>query len=163
MQSVNARPTIPFFQSHKSLLIALILVILAVVGLGTYIAFKATQVQSPPQAMTVLSQQTLAEQYGLGVNLIAVTFAGGMLDLRLKIIDGEKAKALLDDQTNFPALRAGNGVVLRASEDVAKQEIKFENGSNLFILYPNAQNVFKPGDPVTIVFGNIQLEPIPAK
>lgn len=163
MQSVNASPTIPFFQSHKFFMIALILVILAVIGSGAYIAFKATQVQPLPQAERILSQQTLAEQYGLGVNLIAVTFAGGMLDLRLKIIDGEKAKVLLDDPLNFPVLRADNGVVLRTSEDIARQEIKFENGSNLFILYPNAQNVFKPGDPVTIVFGDIQVEPIPAK
>lgn len=163
MQSANAGISTTLFQSKKSFLIVLILMILAVIGSGTYYALKAPQAQPLPQAEVVFSQQMLAEQYGLGVNLIAVTFAGGMLDLRLRIIDGEKAKALLDDQSNFPALRAGNGVVLRASEDVTRQEIKFENNSNLFILYPNSQNVFKPGDPVTIIFGDMQVEPVTAK
>jgi hypothetical protein len=30
-------------------------------------------------------------------------------------------------------------------------------------LYPNARNAVKPGTPVTIRFGNLNLEPIPAK
>jgi hypothetical protein len=164
MQSANARPTIPLFQSKKSSAIAMVLVVvLMVIGIGTYNAFKATPVQSLPQAATVLSQQMLTEQYGLGVNLVAVTAAGGMVDLRLKITNSEKAKALLGDQANFPALRAGNGVVLQAAQDIASQPIKFEDGGNIFVLYPNGQNAVRSGDPVTIVFGAIQVEPIPAK
>jgi hypothetical protein len=163
MQSANARPTIPLAQSHKSLVIAVILLILALVGFLTYNAFKAAQVQALPQAATVLSEQMLAEQYGLGVNLIAVTAAGGMVDLRLKIIDGEKAKTLLSDQANFPALLVGDGLLLRADEDIISQTLKFDNGGSIFLLFPNAQSVVKSGDPVTIVFGDLQLEAIQAK
>jgi hypothetical protein len=164
MQNVNARPTIPLIQSNKSFPIAVILVVvLMVIGISTYNAFRAAQVQPLPQTATVLSQPMLAEQYGLGVNLVAVTAAGGMVDLRLKITDSQKAKALLGDQANFPTLRASNGVVLQAAQDIASQPIKFEDGGNIFVLYPNGQNAVKSGDPVTIVFGGIQVEPIPAK
>ena len=163
MQSANVRPAILFWRSPKSLLAAAILLILAGAGFIFYRAHTTAQAQSLSPALPTLSQPMLADQYGLGVNLIAVTAAGGLIDLRLKILDGQKAKALLQDQANFPALRTSNGLVLRASQDLASQPIQFENGSNLFVLYPNAQNVVKPGDPVTLVFGDHQVEAIRTK
>ena len=163
MESIKAKPRIPGIHSGKVLNLAVILVILAVIGLSTYSAFNATRSQALPQAAMVLSQQALEEKYGLGVNLIAVTAAGGIVDLRLRIVDAEKAKALLNDQANFPTLRAGNDVVLQASQDIASQPIKFENGGNIFVLYPNVQNAVKSGDPVTILLGGIQVEAIQAK
>jgi len=92
-----------------------------------------------------------------------VTAAGGLIDLRLQIVDAEKAKSFLKDPINFPALRLEDDVFLRVSEDVAKQGIQYENGKSIFVLYPNAQNVIKSGDPVTIVFGDLQLEATQAK
>lgn len=163
MDSVNTRQANPGFQVNKSILIALILVIMTGSGLYAYKAFTTSRAKTVPPISRIISQQTLAGEYGVGVNLVAVTAAGGMVDLRLKIIDGQKAKLLLKDQANFPALRAGNDVVLRASQEVANQEIKFDDGSNIFVLYPNAQNAVKPGDPVSIVFGDIQVEPIQSK
>ena len=163
MQSANTRPSTTLFQSKKSFMIILILMILVVIGSGTYYALKAAQEQSHPQVETVISQNMLAKQYGLGVNLIAVTAAGGMVDLRLKITDAEKAKALLGDQTNFPALRARDGVILQTSEDIASQPIKFEDGASIFVLYMNTQNAVKPGDSVSIVFGDLQVEAIQTK
>jgi hypothetical protein len=163
MESVKSRPAPAAFHSNKSVPLALILVILIGIGLYAYRASKTGRANPAAPAGKTVTQQMLADEYGLGVNLIAVTGAGGMLDLRLKIIDGEKAKALLDDPANFPALRVGNGLVLKASEDRSVQAIKFENGGSIFALFPNAQNIVKPGDPVTIVFGDFQVEAIPAK
>ena len=51
-------------------------------------------------------------------------------------------------------------LVLQASEDVAAQPVKFEDDGNIFVLYMNAQNAVKPGDPVNIVFGDLQVEAI---
>ena len=163
MQNANARPSIPVFQSNRSFAIALILVILAAIGLSVYSAYRAAQTQALPPLAAVISQQELGEKYGLGVNLVAVTAAGGMVDLRLRINDSEKAKALLDNQANFPVLRAGNGVLLQASQDIASQTIQYENGGVIFALYPNAQSAVKPGDPVSIVFGDVQVEAIQAR
>jgi hypothetical protein len=156
MESAKARPTTPWAQSYKPLAIVVILLVLALIALGIGKA-------APVRAVPAISQQTLAAQYGLRVNLIAVTAAGGMVDLRLQIVDVEKAKALLEEQANFPALRAPNGVVLRAGEDIAAQPIKFENGANLFVLYPNMSSAVKAGDVVPILFGDRQVEGIQSK
>ena len=160
MESVKVKPALPFFRSDKSFAIAVVIVILGVALLSTYNAFRMAQAQTALQARTVVSEQALAEQYGLGVNLVAVTAAGGMIDLRLKIIDAAKAKALLGDQANYPKLLVGNNVILQAEDNIASQPIKFEDGGNLFVLYPNALGEVKQGDPVSIIFGNLQVEAI---
>ena len=149
--------------SNKSLMAAIILVFLLTLGLYGYNAFRAIQ---PSQPGTVsITQSALEENYGLRVQLVAVTAAGGLVDLRLQIVDAEKAKAFLDDQTNFPALRVGDDVVLRTSEDAvaAAQDIQIENGKSIFIMFPNSGNTLKPGDPVNVVFGDLQLETIQSK
>jgi len=148
--------------SNKYLLLAIILVILLALGLYSYNAFRAAS--QPQQAGTVtITQGVLEENYGLRVQLVAVTAAGGLVDLRLQIVDAEKAKALLEDSANLPALRVGDGVILRTSEAAAKQDIQFENGKSIFVMYPNSGDALKPGDPVNIIFGDLQLEAIQSK
>lgn len=163
MQSVKASPRTSFLQSKRPFIFLMILLILALAGWSAYNALIPAPAPSLPQIKEVLSQPVLAEQYGLGVNLIAVSAAGGMVDLRLHLIDSQKAKMLLGDPDNFPVLLADEDVVLRAAPEIAAQPVQFEDGSNLFVLYPNAQNVVKPGDPVNVVFGDLRLEAIPAK
>lgn len=114
--------------------------------------------------VNIISQAVLEEKYGLRVNLLAVTAAGGMVDLRLKILDGEKVRLLLQDKKNFPALLAGDKKIpLSVDEDTKSQEIQFENNSGLYLMFPNSGNVVKPGSNVTVAFGDIQLEPVSAK
>jgi hypothetical protein len=143
---------------------AFILIILIILALYVTNAFKAFQAASLPQAAVSISPGVLEKQYGLRVNLLAVTAAGGMVDLRLKMLDGEKAKTLLQDKKNFPSLLVQDGnIMLKASEDTSNQEIKFENNGGLFLLFPNTANAVKPGSNVILVFGDLQVEPIIAK
>jgi hypothetical protein len=150
------------FSSKKSLLIAIILILLLVLGLYGYKAFRAFQSPQPGEVIAI-TQSDLEANYGLRVQLVAVTAAGGLVDLRLQFVDAEKAKAFLDDPANYPALRVGNDLVLRTSQDAAEQDIQYENGKTIFLLYPNAQNIVKPGDPVNIIFGDFQVEAIQTK
>jgi hypothetical protein len=140
---------------------AILLITLAALGLMGYTAIRTKQAAALLQNKNIsISQSVLEEQYGLKVQLVATTASGGLVDVRIRITDGKKAQALLGDQANFPSLRAGNGVTLRASEDVVKQEIKFEDNSSLFVLYPNTRNSVKPGDRVGLDFGNLRLEAV---
>jgi hypothetical protein len=126
--------------------------------------YRSTQTTPASAAVTPITRTMLEQQYGLRVNLIALTAAGGMIDVRLKIVDGEKAKTLLQDKGNFPALQLSKrGPILKASEDEKSQEIQFEGGGNLFLLYSNQGNVVKPGASVRILFGDTALEPIQVK
>jgi hypothetical protein len=164
MEAVKTNSTsVPQNSSNKYISIAIILSVLLVVALYINNVSKAFQAASLPKGTVVISQGTLEEKYGLRVNLVAVTAAGGFVDVRLKIVDGEKLKQLLTDKSNFPALYTEQGVILNAPEDTKSQKIEFISGGNLFIMYPNAGNAVKLDSPVTILFGNIAVEPINAR
>jgi hypothetical protein len=164
MQDAKISPAAVQPNSNKILLFVFILIGLLGIGLYANNVFKAFLPASLPQGVTVISQSNLEEKYGLHVNLVAVTAAGGMVDLRLKIINGEKAKSLLQDKKNFPALLVSNGnTQLNASEDTKSQSINFYDGGDLFLMFSNAGNAVKPGTPVTLLFGNTALDPINAR
>ncbi|MFT3894360.1 MAG: hypothetical protein QM730_22235 [Anaerolineales bacterium] len=110
-----------------------------------------------------ISEDMLESQYGMHVNLVAVTGAGGFVDVRIKIVDGEKAKLLLGEARNFPALLTGQNVVLDAPADTKSREIRYEDGGTMFIMYPNSGNAVKHGDPVNILFGDVALDVINAQ
>jgi hypothetical protein len=124
---------------------------------------RALQGGSPLRGVVPVSQGALEEKYGLRVNLVAVTAAGGFVDVRMKIVDGEKSKLILGDKNNFPALYTEQGVILNAPAETKSQKIEFITGGYLYIMYPNSGNAVKQDTPVTILFGNIALEPIHAR
>lgn len=142
-----------------------IALILAILVAGGLIAFQANRAQTPtgPSITAHISESTLESQYGMRVNLIAVTGAGGFVDVRIKIVDGEKAKLLLGDVKNFPGLLTSMNVVLNAPADTKSQEIHYDNGGTMFIMYPNSGNAVRQGEPVNILFGDMALDAINAQ
>lgn len=164
MQNIKVNSASNQMGWNKYLSLFIILVILAMVGLYANNVYKAFQSASlPERTITAISQAALEQTYGLRVSLVAVTAAGGLVDLRLKIMDGVKAKALLEDKKNFPVLTLENGVTLRPNGDVTEQEIQYDNGAQLVVLYVNSSSVVKPGAPITVMFGDMALESIIAK
>lgn len=160
MQNVNVQAAAMQTRPIKFITTAIILIILITAGMFLFSSLKKPSKLNA----TVISQATLEEKYGLRVNLIAVTAAGGLVDLRLKILDGEKAKLLLQDKENFPVLINSDGTItLNVSEDTKSQAIEFEDGFDLFLLFPNTGNAVKPGTLVTIMFGDIAVEAIDAR
>lgn len=153
--ALTQRPT--FFR-HRAFQLALgvlalfILVVLAVRALRP----------STLHPLPAISRAVMEQRYGLRVNLIAVTAAGGMVDVRLKLVDAQKARLLLEDKANFPSLRLDD-VTLNASEEDRSRGLVFEDGADLFVLYPNAGNTVRPGMQVTLVFDGLALEPIEAR
>jgi hypothetical protein len=147
----------------KFIYTAFILLILLVAALYLNNAYKAAKAVAFPKDAVTISQGVLEEKYGLHMTLVAVTAAGGFVDVRIKIIDGEKAKALLSDKNNFPALWVKGRGTLNAPEDTKSQAIQFETGSTIFVMYPNSANAIKSGDAVSILFGDVALEPVEAQ
>jgi hypothetical protein len=142
--------------------------LLALAALAIIAVLIAYQLANRPStaapAANVIPASLLEERYGLRVNLIAVTAAGGLVDLRLKVLDVEKAKALLNDPKNFPAIKVANsGITLAASEDSRIQAMQALAGGFTVILYPNQGNAVSPNSLVAVMFGNEQLEPVAAK
>ena len=151
------------WQNKKQLFFSvLILVVLAAGGL---IAFRANraQMQTEPFISARISESTLESQYGMRVNLLAVTGAGGFVDVRIKIVDGEKAKLLLANAANFPALLTSDNILLSAPADTRSQKIQYDNDGVMFIMYPNSGNAITRGAPVNILFGDLALDSIVAQ
>ena len=158
MQNISVNASIIKVRTNKFLMPAIALIILVVAGLVFFSIQKTllsdTSVRNP------ITESALEEQYGLRVNLIAITGGGGFVDVRFKIVDGEKAKAFLSDKKNFPALLVNDDIVLNASEDAKSEEIRFNDDGNIFILYVNSANVVKRGSQLRILFGDTVLDPI---
>ncbi len=164
MQAQKTQPTVNVINGKTRFwIVAIIVALLFVVSLYINNVIKAYSVQSISAGTPVLSQADLEQKYGLRVNLVALTAAGGMVDVRLKITDGEKSRLLLAEKGNFPILVTEQGVRLIAPEETTSQEIQFVTGGNLFIIYPNSSNAIKPGTPVTILFGTTAVERIKVK
>jgi hypothetical protein len=166
MQDIRTRQS--FYQANKIWYVIIPALLVVMIGFGLYAQniFRVfqTPLHAQDPAALLISQADLEEEYGLRINLVAVTAAGGLVDVRLKILDAEKASQLLQEGKNLPQLAVtGSDVVLTASEDILPQGYQLENGGDLFLMYPNARNAVKSGTPVSIVFGELRLEPIPAK
>ena len=141
---------------------ALVIAALAIIAL--FIAAQAANRAATTAAANTISTGVFEERYGLRVNLIAETAAGGLVDLRLKVLDVAKAKALLSDPQNFPMLKvAGSDLTLAASEDTRLQAMEGLDGGLMLILYANRGSIVHPNTEVSVIFGDVQLEPIVAK
>lgn len=108
-----------------------------------------------------ISAKELEERYGLQITLIGVTAGGGLVDLRFKVVDAEKARPLFKDHKNMPALiPAGSKVRLGLP---GSHSTDYVTGKVYYMLYGNANGIVQPGKPVSVAFGNLVLEPINAQ
>jgi hypothetical protein len=127
---------------------------------------------TPPQqsAATAAAAETqtiaadsFAEHYGVRVTQIAVTAAGGMIDLRFKVLDPEKARPLFPSHADLPELIAtDSGLRLTATKRMM-HNIRIQKDAVSFVLYPNVRNAIHPGSPVSVAFGQLRLEPTTAQ
>lgn len=138
---------------------------LAAILLALVAAFVAYQLWATraPAGAGPISPVELEERYGLRVRLMGVTAGGGMIDFRLKITDPEKARAFLEDPAHRPRLAvAESGHNLPGTGELG-DDITWEEGGILFILFSNLGGVIQPGTPVVVSFGDLQLEPVLAQ
>jgi hypothetical protein len=141
----------------------LVLVALLLVLVIVFFAYPAWSTNGTPSEGQLLSQADLEEEYGLQVRLIGVTGGGGLIDFRLKMTDAEKARQFLQDPDNLPVLLVTAEGTQMLAADSMDDDITWEDDEILFILLPNSVGEIQPGSPISIKFGELQLEPIPAQ
>lgn len=115
-------------------------------------------------ASVPISRKQLANEYGIRLTLVGVTAAGGLVDLRFKITDAEKAKKLFDDPAVMPAVVAEpTGTVLEPPHGGHNSRVTPTSGASYFILIGNAGGVVQRGVPVSVVINNVRVEHILAE
>lgn len=101
-------------------------------------------------------------QAGLQIAQVGLTAQGGMVDVRFKVLDAAKAKALLGNPANTPVLIAGDQPPLHPPHHALKGA-RFAAGQVFYILYPNARGAVRPGVDVTVAMGDARLGPVKAQ
>ena len=138
--------------------------LLLAVGFFLYGMWSDYQTSTPLGAVkTHLTAAELEQQYGVRIRLIGVTAAGGLIDFRYKIVDLAKARTLLEDHEQMPLLAVpGTNTVLRMPESMMEHSDLAE-GQLFYAHYPNAGGAIRPGTPVSVIFGDLQVDAIAAQ
>jgi hypothetical protein len=98
-------------------------------------------------------------RYGIQVTQVGMAAAGGLVDLRLKILDAAKARKILGDPANTPVLISGDAPPL-APPHHALHGVKLGDGIVYNILYPNVRSTVKAGSEVVVAMGDVRLGPV---
>jgi hypothetical protein len=126
-------------------------------------ATPAAQSGMETQGATVVSPSALEERYGIQITMIAATAAGGLMDFRYKVKDVDKATQWLKDEKLMPTLiNESNGAQLIPPAGMA-HTAALQKDRVYYMLLPNTRNAIKPGDPISVIIGDLQLEPITAQ
>jgi len=120
----------------------------------------APQAVNPAQPLPQPS--ALETQYGIQITQVGLTAGGGLVDVRFKVLDAAKARALLGNAAHAPMLIAGDNPPLMPPHNALKGA-RFGQGQIFYILYPNARSVVKPGAQVTVAVGDVRLGPVTAQ
>jgi hypothetical protein len=101
-------------------------------------------------------------QHGLQVTQVGLAAAGGLVDVRFKVLDGAKAKTLLGDAAHPPMLIAGDGAPVMPPHHALKGA-RYVTGQMFYILYPNVRGAVQPGATVAVAVGDVRLGPVQAQ
>jgi hypothetical protein len=104
------------------------------------------------------SEAELEERYGIQLSLIATTMMDGVVDVRLKILDPQKAETLLRDQA---ALLVDQQFLVLAPHVHQHWRLKKDKIHNLF--FPTVDKKIQAGAQVSLVFGPVRVEPVTVK
>lgn len=150
--------------NRHTLLAASMTLAVATVGFFSYQLGARNSHTEHPLPETVISNDTLEQEYGIRLTLVAVTAAGGLVDVRYRIVDPVKAAQLVDEEDGgiMPMVYVGNGDAMLMPDSHMRDQ-KLIADRMYFNLIPNSQNAVKRGSVVTIVFGDVALEPVLAQ
>ena len=140
--------------------------LLPVVGiLAVYLIYQSWPAPQPvatEPALQSISQQTLEEDYGVRIALLGVTAAGGLLDLRFKVVDVDKSAQLLGTQQLRLAIVAADGTAIETPSGT-RQSFDLQRDMVYFVQFPNPGHVVYAGDPVSLILGDVRVEGVVAQ
>jgi hypothetical protein len=101
----------------------------------------------------------LEETYGVQVALVATSMMGSIVDVRLKVVDPDKAHNLLQNQA---ALLVGQQSLILAPHMHSHTGPRLKAGKIFNVFFPT-QKMITPGSQVSLVLGAVRVEPVTVK
>lgn len=98
----------------------------------------------------------LEKKYGIEVVQVGTSMLGGIVDVRLRIVDADKARALLQNQA---ALLVGQEALILATHMHSHAGSRLQVGKIFIVFFPTEQKIH-PGSEVSLVFGPVRVEPM---
>ncbi len=114
--------------------------------------FFLWQVRLQPE----LSNEILGDDYGLQVSQATVSALDSIVDVRMKVLDREKAEELIEE--GHFALLVGDTLI--PAPHVSRHMLV---NKTIILMFPNRGNIVKSGTPVSVVFENLRVEPVAVK
>ena len=124
-----------------------------VVGYHQHVGSLATVCRTPMTSFAELEQK-----YGLKVSQITISMMDSVVDVRLMVVDPDKAQALLQNQG---ALLVNQEVLVLAPHQHAHWKLKKNLPHIMF--FPTQNNTIRSGSEVSLVFGRVRVEPVIVK
>lgn len=110
-----------------------------------------------------LSPAQFEQRHGIRLLQVAVTAAGGLVDLRMKVLDPRKASALLHDPAHAPRLvPEGAARELEAPHRMA-HAVSTRRDAVSYVLFPNVAGSVRPGTRLAVAFGEVRVAPLVAR
>jgi CheY-like chemotaxis protein len=99
----------------------------------------------------------------LGYDVVAIVGSaeGGLIDMRFRVADAQKAALLLDEASRPRLVAEDSGAVL--TMHVRPDVDSYEAGRVYYLLYANSRNAIVPGSLVTVELGDLQLQHLVAQ
>ena len=154
-----APPSAPAGRRGRRRLIALAAVLSLVAVGGGIQGWRQHLASDVRNGTTLVTADGMAAHYGIDIDLLAVTAAGGLVQLRYRVVDPDKAAPLVHDPDLSPALIAEeSGKTLVMSTPPHQHGTELQLGGTYFFLMANAESTLHKGDDVTLVIGDVRLE-----
>lgn len=97
----------------------------------------------------------LEQKYGVKISLVAITAMDSIVDVRLKVIDPDKAQSLFQNQA---ALLVDQKVLILAPHLHTHWKLVPDKIHVMF--FPTQNNTVHSGSEVSLVFGGVRVEPV---
>ena len=107
----------------------------------------------------VTSMAEIERKYGVQVSLAATSMMGSLVDVRLKIIDPDKAHAFFQNQA---AVLVNQQALILAPHMHSHSMGRLKAGK-MFIMFFPTEEIIHRGSEISLVFGSVRMEPIIVK
>ena len=134
------------------------LLLLVIIAAGLFIWYYNSNQTNLPPAASLAEFEAVS---GISPKMIVVTAAGGIVDLRFKVVNSRKTAITMSDTAKFPRLVVeDSGLVLNAG---AHHLNTYKDNAGYFMFYPNTGSAVKTGTALSVMVGDTRYGPIIAK